>query len=234
MSHVADNLTTASQKIAQSCRNVGRAVDEVTLLAVSKTKPAGLIREAYRAGQHHFGENYVQEALDKMAQLSDLDICWHFIGPLQSNKTRAIAEHFDWCHTLDRSKIADRLNNQRPAGVPPLQVCIQVNIDREDTKSGCPNEACQGLVEYVSTLPNLQLRGLMAIPAPGNHHQAFRRLRELRDEIVRNTGIKLDTLSMGMSGDWEQAVAAGATIVRLGTAIFGQRPTGLQNTKNGS
>lgn len=223
MSNVADNLKTMSQKIAESCRKAGREADGVTLLAVSKTKPATLIREAYNAGQRHFGENYVQEALDKMAHLEDLDICWHFIGPLQSNKTRAVAERFDWFHTLDRSKIADRLNEQRPEGVPPLQVCIQVNIDREDTKSGCLSENCQALAEYVGTLPNLRLRGLMAVPAPGDSQQAFYRLRELQQNIAGRTGMTLDTLSMGMSGDLEQAIAAGATIVRVGTAIFGQR-----------
>lgn len=200
----------------------------MTLLAVSKTFPAVTIREAVAAGQHRFGENYVQEALDKMAELADLrgQIEWHMIGPIQSNKTRAVAEHFDWVHTVDRLKIAQRLNDQRPPELPPLQVCIQVNTSGEDSKSGTrPDEALE-LARAVAALPRLRLRGLMALPAPTpDQAEQNRELAAVRVvyEHLRSQGLPLDTLSMGMSGDLEAAVAQGSTMVRVGTALFGQR-----------
>ncbi len=202
------------------------------LLAVSKTFAAGMVREAYNAGQACFAESYVQEALDKIAALQDLDIEWHYIGPIQSNKTRAIAENFAWVHSVDRLKIAERLSEQRPAHLPPLQVCLQVNISREKTKSGVsPNEA-SGLAHAIAKLPGLKLRGLMAVPAPSDETAAQRRpfaqLRKLRDELNRQ-GLELDTLSMGMSHDFAAAIAEGATIVRIGTAIFGARNYGAKN-----
>ena len=201
------------------------------LLAVSKTFSADMIREAYRAGQTCFAESYVQEALGKIAALRDLDIKWHYIGPVQSNKTRAIAENFAWVHSVDRLKIAERLSEQRPAHLPPLQVCIQVNISREKTKSGVlPNEA-SGLAHTIAKLPGLTLRGLMAIPAPSNEPAALRRpfaqLRKLCDDLNRQ-GLELYTLSMGMSHDYPAAIAEGATIVRIGTAIFGARNYGAE------
>lgn len=223
MSSVANNLQSVWHQIAQSCDKAGRSQSEITLLAVSKTKPVSAIQQAYTAGQRDFAENYLQEALEKMALTHELDICWHFIGPLQSNKTRAVAEKFDWVHTLDRARVADRLSAQRPSESRPLQVCIQVNIDRQDSKSGCLPEDCQALAKYVASLPNLRLRGLMAIPSPANSRHAFAQLRQLRDEIMKKTGIVLDTLSMGMSADLPVAISEGATIVRVGTAIFGQR-----------
>jgi len=200
----------------------------VTLLAVSKTFPAVTIREAVAAGQHRFGENYVQEALDKMAELADLrsQIEWHMIGPIQSNKTRAVAEHFDWVHTVDRLKIAQRLNEQRPAGLPPLQVCIQVNTSGEDSKSGTGPDEALALAREVAALPRLQLRGVMALPAPtADTTEQNRQLAEVRVvyDHLRAQGLPLDTLSMGMSSDLEAAVAQGSTMVRVGTALFGQR-----------
>lgn len=201
----------------------------MALLAVSKTRPAGDIRDAVHAGQHAFGENYVQEALAKIAELADLRprIQWHLIGPLQSNKTRVVAEAFDWVHTIDRLKLAERLSDQRPAGLPPLDVCIQVNISGEDTKSGVAPADAPALARAVAALPRLRLRGLMGIPAPAAGLEAqrapYRALRALRDEIVAG-GLPLDTLSMGMSDDLEAAVAEGATCVRVGSAIFGRRP----------
>jgi len=201
------------------------------LLAVSKTFSSDMVREAYRAGQTCFAESYVQEALGKIAALQDLDIKWHYIGPIQSNKTRAIAENFAWVHSVDRLKIAERLSEQRPAHLPPLQVCMQVNISREKTKSGVlPNEA-SGLAHATAKLPGLILRGLMAVPAPSDEPAALRRpfaqLRKLRDDLNRQ-GLELDTLSMGMSHDFPAAIAEGATIVRIGTAIFGKRNYGEQ------
>lgn len=198
------------------------------LLAVSKTFPAVTVREAVAAGQHRFGENYVQEALDKMAELADLrgQIEWHMIGPIQSNKTRAVAEHFDWVHTVDRLKIAQRLSDQRPAHLPPLQVCIQVNTSGEDSKSGTsPDEALE-LARAVAALPRLRLRGVMALPAPtADPAEQNRQLAQVHVayERLRSQGLPLDTLSMGMSSDLEAAVAQGSTMVRVGTALFGQR-----------
>lgn len=200
----------------------------MALLAVSKTFPAVTIREALAAGQHRFGENYVQEALDKMAELADLreQIEWHMIGPIQSNKTRAVAEHFDWVHTVDRLKIAQRLSEQRPAHLPPLQVCIQVNTSGEDSKSGVAPDEALALARDVAALPRLRLRGVMALPAPSaDVAEQNRQLAEVRVvyEHLRSQGLPLDTLSMGMSSDLEAAVAQGSTLVRVGTALFGQR-----------
>ncbi len=223
MPKIADNLTQVLRRIQLSAQKSGRNPTSIALLAVSKTKTIADIEAAYAAGQRDFGENYLQEALEKIDQLHQLDINWHFIGPLQSNKTRAVAEHFDWLHTLDRSKIADRLNEQRPADVPPLQVCIQVNIDHQDTKSGCTPEDTKALAQHIAGLPNLQLRGLMAIPGPDNSVTAFRQLRDLRDNLVAETGLQMDTLSMGMSADLDVAIQAGSTLVRVGSAIFGLR-----------
>jgi hypothetical protein len=204
----------------------GRTANEIGLLAVSKTFPASAIREAYQAGQTCFAESYAQEAQEKIALLQDLAIEWHFIGPVQSNKTRVIAENFTWVHSVDRLKIAERLSAQRPAHLPPLQLCLQVNISDEDSKSGVdPAEALE-LAKSISSLPNLTLRGLMTVPAPCDdvvgQRDAFARLRKLRDEINR-LGLHLDTLSMGMSHDFASAIAEGANMVRIGSAIFGDR-----------
>jgi pyridoxal phosphate enzyme (YggS family) len=226
MSAIATNLQAVRKRIADAALACTRDEGTVALLAVSKTWPAACIREAARAGQRAFGENYVQEGLDKIGELAGLGLEWHFIGPLQSNKTRSVAEHFDWVHTVDRLKVAERLAAQRPAEMAPLQVCVQVNISGEDSKSGCRPDDAAALCLAVAALPRLKLRGLMAIPAPAADLTAqrapLRRLRELRDRIASG-GLALDTLSMGMSHDLEAAVAEGATIVRIGTAIFGER-----------
>jgi pyridoxal phosphate enzyme (YggS family) len=226
MTTIASNLQAVHDAIAAAAVNSGRCASEVKLLAVSKTFTPDMLREAYNAGQTCFAESYVQEALDKIAALRDLNIVWHFIGPVQSNKTRAIAENFAWVHSVDRLKIAERLSVQRPAHLPDLQVCLQVNISGEDTKSGVhPNEV-SGLAHAIAKLPKLKLRGLMAVPAPCDDVAAqrlpFAQLRKLRDELNRR-GLELDTLSMGMSHDFAAAIAEGATIVRIGTAIFGGR-----------
>ena len=200
----------------------------VQLLAVSKTQPAEALRRAFHAGQRRFGESYVQEALTKLEQLGDCPLEWHFIGPLQSNKTKHIAAHFDWVHSIDRFKIAERLNDQRPPGLPPLNVCLQVNISGERTKSGVALAELADLAAAVHALDRLRLRGLMAIPAPCADFEAqrrpFRALREALEALNAQLGLTLDTLSMGMSDDLEAAVAEGATMVRIGTAIFGERP----------
>lgn len=199
---------------------------DILLLAVSKTRPAEDVRQAFSGGQRHFGESYLNEALAKMEALRDLPITWHFIGPIQSNKTRAIAAHFDWVHSVEREKIARRLSEQRPAGLPPLQVCLQVNISAEDSKSGCTLNDLPALSRVVSQLPRLRLRGLMAIPAATDNearqHQAFARLRGAF-EALQKEHPDLDTLSMGMSGDLEAAIAEGSTLIRVGSAIFGPR-----------
>lgn len=196
------------------------------LLAVSKTFSPEAVREVFRAGQTRFAESYVQEAIAKIAALQDLPIEWHFIGPIQSNKTRAIAERFAWVHSVDKLKIAERLSAQRPAASPALQVCLQVNVSGEDSKSGVPPGEVAELAHAVARLPNLHLRGLMAIPAPSEEvavqRSSFAQLRELRDRLNRE-GLQLDTLSMGMSDDLAAAIAEGATMVRIGTAIFGDR-----------
>ena len=228
MAMIVDNIQEVSARIARACDAAGRPVSSVTLLAVSKTQRPEAVREALDGGQRRFGENYVQEALDKIAALADrrAELEWHLIGPLQSNKTRVVAEAFDWVHTIDRLKLAERLSAQRPEGLPPLQVCLQVNISGEASKSGVAPADLPALAHAVAALPRLQLRGLMAIPEPAGDLAAQRRphraLRE-RLEALRAEGLALDTLSMGMSADLEAAVLEGTTILRVGTAIFGAR-----------
>jgi len=226
MSSIESNLQVVRERIAAAARSAGREPGEIALLAVSKNFAASEVRAAYAAGQRDFGENYVQEAMEKIAALSDLPLFWHFIGPIQSNKTRAIAEHFDWVHSVDRVKIAQRLADSRPAGREPLDICLQVNLSGELSKSGVAPEALRPLAEAVRTLPRLRLRGLMAIPEPGGdlslQRRRFASLRLLLERL-NAAGLGLDTLSMGMSQDLEAAVLEGATIVRVGTAIFGER-----------
>ncbi|WP_374343641.1 YggS family pyridoxal phosphate-dependent enzyme [Azonexus sp.] len=226
MSAISDKLQAVRDRIARAAQAAGRDSAEVALLAVSKTWPLASVLDAAAAGQTAFGENYVQEGVDKALATADRNLEWHFIGPLQSNKTRPIAEHFAWVHSVDRLKIAERLSAQRPESLPPLQVCVQVNVSGEASKSGCRPDETLALCRAVAALPNLKLRGLMAIPEPADDEAAqrapFRRLRELRDAVAA-AGIPLDTLSIGMSHDLEAAVAEGATIVRIGTAIFGER-----------
>ena len=224
------NLQAVRARIAAAALAAGRAPESIQLLAVSKTWPAAAVRAVAAAGQRAFGESYLQEALPKIAELSAQlpphAIEWHFIGPLQSNKTQAVASHFDWVHSVDREKIAARLSSQRPKGLPPLQVCLQVNISGEAAKSGVAPADLPALAQAVARLPGLRLRGLMAIPAPAASIEAarapFARLRELSLQL-NSEGLKLDTLSMGMSDDLEAAIAEGATIVRVGRAIFGER-----------
>jgi pyridoxal phosphate enzyme (YggS family) len=230
MTTISEHLQTVRQRLASACVLVGRDPESVNLLAVSKTQPAGAVRAAFAAGQTQFGENYVAEALDKMSALADLrqQIGWHLIGPLQSNKTRSVAEAFDWVHSVDRLRIAERLSAQRPAHLPALQVCLQVNISSEDSKSGVAPADLPALAAAVARLPRLRLRGLMAIPAPAEGLAAQREplaaLRRLFEQInQQQPGLALDTLSMGMSADLEAAVLEGATIIRIGTAIFGSR-----------
>ncbi len=228
MTIVDNNLQQVQRRIADACGSAGRPVQAVTLLAVSKTFGADVVRQAFAAGQRGFGENYVQEALDKMAALADLrsQIEWHLIGPLQSNKTRPVAAAFDWVHSVDRFKIAQRLAEQRPAGLPPLQVCLQVNISSEASKSGLLPAEVADVALAVAALPRLKLRGLMCIPEPAPDLAAqrapHRALRELLTRLNQR-GLALDTLSMGMSADLEAAITEGATLVRVGTAIFGGR-----------
>jgi pyridoxal phosphate enzyme (YggS family) len=228
MTTISANLQAVKQRIATACAAAGRDPAAVTLLAVSKTWPAGPVREAAAAGQCAFGESYVQEAIPKQAALADLGLEWHFIGPLQSNKTRLVAEEFSWVHSVERLKIAERLAAQRPAHLPPLNVCVQVNVSGETSKSGCAPEEAPALCRAVAALPKLRLRGLMAIPEPTEESALARRrfalLRELRDTLAAD-GLVLDTLSMGMSHDMEAAIMEGATLVRVGTAIFGERQT---------
>jgi PLP dependent protein len=228
MGSIGSNLQEVRRRIATACEHAGRDAKEVTLLAVSKTFPAEAVREAHAAGQSAFGENYVQEALDKIDALSALrpQLQWHLIGPLQSNKTRPVAAAFDWVHSVDRLKIAERLSEQRPAELPPLQLCLQVNISGEDSKSGVAPADVPALARAVAALPRVRLRGLMAIPEPADDLAAQRAPhRALRELLARLNaeGLALDTLSMGMSADLEAAVAEGATLVRVGTAIFGRR-----------
>jgi pyridoxal phosphate enzyme (YggS family) len=228
MAMMADNVQQVLTRIARACAAARRPVQSVTLLAVSKTFDAAAVRDAYNAGLHRFGENYVQEALDKIAALADLraELEWHLIGPLQSNKTRVVAETFDWVHSVDRLKIAQRLSEQRPAALPPLNVCLQVNISGEASKSGLAASDVADVASAVAALPRLRLRGLMAIPEPvGDFEQQrapHRTLRELQESLCAG-GLALDTLSIGMSADLEAAIAEGATIVRVGTALFGAR-----------
>ena len=215
-------------RIEAACRAAGRRPDSVTLLAVSKTFPASSVLALADCGQRSFGENYLQEAQDKISacatQRPDLPLEWHFIGPIQSNKTRPIAEHFDWVHSVDREKIARRLAEQRPAARGPLQVCLQVNIDAEATKSGCAPDEVPALARAIAAMPGLRLRGLMAIPLPqpATERAAFARLRALFERL-REEGLPVDTLSMGMSDDLEAAIAEGSTLVRVGSALFGRR-----------
>ncbi|MFI3245889.1 MAG: YggS family pyridoxal phosphate-dependent enzyme [Ferrimonas sp.] len=227
MATIAERLIEAHKRIANAAALNHRPMNSITLMAVSKTKPAAMVQEAYAAGARHFGENYLQEGIEKIQHLPELtEATWHFIGPIQSNKSRPIAEHFDWVHTLDRFKIAQRLNEQRPAHSPPLNVCIQVNISQEMSKSGVAPEQLLPLAEAISALPQLRLRGLMAIPAATEdlHQQraSFAALRQLFDTLQSHYP-SLDTLSMGMSDDMEAAIAEGSTMVRIGSAIFGSR-----------
>jgi pyridoxal phosphate enzyme (YggS family) len=226
MTTITSALQAVKHRILAAAAQNGRAAQSVQLLAVSKTFPDAAVREAFLAGQVKFGESYVQEALTKMAALRDLPLEWHFIGPLQSNKTRQVAENFAWVHSIDRTKIAERLSASRPAELPPLQVCLQVNVSGEASKGGVAPEEAAVLAAHVRALPRLQLRGLMAIPAPTDdvvlQRRQFRIVAELLAQLNR-LGFQLDTLSMGMSDDMEAAIAEGATIVRVGSAIFGAR-----------
>ncbi len=227
---IAENIAAVRQAIGQAATAASRVAESVQLLAVSKTFGPEAVIEAAQAGQLAFGENYLQEALDKMQAVSTqqpgLSLDWHFIGPIQSNKTRPVAEHFDWVHSVDREKIAQRLSDQRPEALPPLNICLQVNVSGEDSKSGVAPDEVLPLALAVAGLPRLRLRGLMAIPEPASSFEEqrlpFGRLRALQAKLAEH-GIKTDTLSMGMSADMAAAIAEGATIVRVGTAIFGKR-----------
>jgi PLP dependent protein len=226
MSSITANLQAVRRRIESAARAANRPAESVRLVAVSKTFPPEAVREAAQAGQRDFGENYVQEGIEKIRELRPLGLTWHYIGPIQSNKTRAIAEHFDWVHSIEREKIAARLSEARGPGRTELQVCIQVNVSGEATKSGvAPGEVVQ-LAKRVAGLPRLRLRGLMAVPEAtpdeGLQRERFAQLRELRDRLNRE-GFAMDTLSMGMSADLEAAIAEGATLLRVGTAIFGER-----------
>lgn len=227
MPTITEALEQVEQRISSAAIKYQRNRSDIQLLAVSKKQTASKIREAYLAGQRHFGENYLQEARDKQAVLKE-DIEWHFIGPIQSNKTREIAENFNWVHSVDRLKIAQRLNNQRPAPLPALNICLQVNIDKEKTKSGIEIDQLSSLINSILPLPRLQLRGLMVIPAKRTHYSeqllAFQQIADLQKELsLSHPEFIADTLSMGMSADMEAAIAAGSTIVRVGTDIFGAR-----------
>jgi pyridoxal phosphate enzyme (YggS family) len=227
MTTIRNNLQSVKARIEQACAAAHRPVNEVTLLAVSKTFGPEAVREAAAAGQAAFGENYIQEGIEKIALLADLKLQWHCIGPVQSNKTRLVAAHFDWLHTVDRLKIAQRLSEQRPETLAPLQVCIQVNVDGGANKSGVAPEEALALAREVAQLPRLVLRGVMSIPEPQPDFAAQKavhlRVRRVFDEL-REAGLPLDTLSLGMTADLEAAIHAGSTMVRVGTAIFGGRP----------
>jgi pyridoxal phosphate enzyme (YggS family) len=227
MTTIAANLQSVHLRIASACAAAQRDVNEVTLLPVSKTFRPEAVREACAAGERAFGENYIQEAVEKQALLADLPLQWHCIGPIQSNKTRLVATHFAWAHTVDRLKIAQRLSEQRPGQLPPLSVCIQVNIDGGASKSGVAPGEVLALAREVAALPRLRLRGLMTIPEPApdfaSQLAVHRRARALFDAL-RDAGLPIDTLSMGMTADLEAAIHAGSTMVRVGTAIFGTRP----------
>jgi len=224
--HPAERLKTILESLQDAARMTGRDPSSVHLLAVSKQHPAAAIRALAQAGQRDFGENYLQEALPKLAELSDLNLTWHFIGQLQSNKTRAVAEHFQWVHTVDRDKIATRLNDQRPHYAPALQVCIQVKLAEEADKGGVWPDAVLPLAEHIRQLPRLKLRGLMCIPPPTDSTAEqlahFTRLKTLFDTLNQQH-LEMDTLSMGMSNDYPAAIQAGSTLVRIGTALFGER-----------
>jgi len=223
---VTENLSLVSDLLTLAATEAGRSRDSVTLLAVSKKQPLSKILEAHAAGQRDFGENFVQEGLEKIEKTRDLGLGWHFIGHLQSNKTRLVAENFDWIHTVDTLKIARRLSDQRPQDLPPLNVCLQVNVDLESSKSGTMPADVPALAAAVSALPRLRLRGLMCLPRERpdfeQQRQPFATLRKMA-ESLSNDGLAIDTLSMGMSGDYRAAIFEGATIVRIGTAIFGER-----------
>ena len=223
---VSDNLQKVRKRIERASAAAGRASDAVKLLAVSKTMPAQAVRDAHAAGQLAFGENYIQEGVDKIASLADLPLEWHCIGPIQSNKSKWVAENFAWAHSIDRLKIAERLSAQRPAHLPPLQVCLQVNVDGGNNKSGVAPAELLALAQAVAKLPHLQLRGIMTIPEPSENkaqiQAVHRRARELFDSL-NEAGLKLDTLSMGMTADLEIAITEGSTCLRVGTAIFGAR-----------
>ena len=226
MASIAENISTVREEIGKAAVGCGRAAASVALLAVSKTQGPDKVREAYAAGQRDFGENYVQEALGKISALPLPGLCWHFIGPIQSNKTREIAEYFQWVHSVDRLKIAQRLSEQRPAHLPPLQLCLQVNVDGGDNKSGVPPQEALALAREVTALPNVRLRGVMSIPEPApNFIAALASLTEVRAvfDALNAEGLALDTLSIGMSADLEAAIHAGSTMVRVGSAIFGGR-----------
>ncbi|MFH5070753.1 YggS family pyridoxal phosphate-dependent enzyme [Enterobacter cloacae complex sp. 2024EL-00215] len=229
MNDIAHNLAQVRDKISAAATRCGRASEEITLLAVSKTKPASAIAEAIAAGHRAFGENYVQEGVDKIRHFQEqgnTGLQWHFIGPLQSNKSRLVAEHFDWCHTIDRLRIATRLNEQRPAELSALNVLIQVNISDENSKSGIALSKLDALAADVAALPRLTLRGLMAIPAPESSYErqfAVAQQMAVAFEALKARYATVDTLSLGMSDDMEAAIAAGSTMVRIGTAIFGAR-----------
>lgn len=230
MTTIQQNLDTVRRQIAQSAQQCNRDPQQIQLIAVSKTKPVMAIQEAIDAGQRRFGENYVQEGVDKIQHFADSSFAsqleWHFIGPLQSNKTRLVAEHFDWMHTLDREKIAQRLSDQRPAGMPPLNVLIQINISDEQSKSGITLAELPVLAAQISTLPNIVFRGLMTIPAPEPDPErqiaVFRQMEQVLDQLKADYP-QVDTLSMGMTDDMAAAIRAGSTMVRIGTAIFGAR-----------
>ena len=229
MNGVIDNIHTAQEQIAELEQQSGRTLGSVTLLAVSKRQPVSKIREAAAAGLRDFGENYLQEAVDKQLQLKDLsNLIWHFIGPIQSNKTRGISGNFDWVHSVDRSKIAKRLSEQRPLHLKPLNVCIQINLSNEDTKSGTTTTQAADLCDLTDSLENIRLRGLMAIPAPTDNREAqranFVALSGLFDTL-KSKHPSMDTLSMGMSNDYGPAILQGSTMIRLGTALFGPRPS---------
>ncbi|MGK2925050.1 MAG: YggS family pyridoxal phosphate-dependent enzyme [Lysobacterales bacterium] len=227
MNNLKENLDNVRARVATACESAGRKPGDVRVLAVSKAHPAARIRDLFRLGQRAFGESYAQEALAKQARLNDLDIEWHFIGPLQSNKTREVATHFDWVQSADRPKILRRLSEQRPAGLPALSVCIQVNIDREPQKAGVLPESAGELARLALALPGLRLRGLMTIPRLGDEDHdpadSYRRMNALFREL-QDIGLDLDTLSMGMSADLEQAIQHGSTVVRVGTDLLGPRP----------
>ncbi|PIE45693.1 MAG: YggS family pyridoxal phosphate-dependent enzyme [Gammaproteobacteria bacterium] len=225
---IKDNLADVYQQIERACKQANRSADSVKLIAVSKKHGVAKIRTAYALGQRDFGENYLNEALEKQAQLNDLSIHWHFIGHIQSNKTRKIAEHFDWVHTVDSLKIARRLSTQRPPNLAPINICLQINIDNEDSKSGLAEDIDHllSLAKSIAELPHIKLRGLMCIPKPKADKQqeidTFSRMKALQ-RVLNDNGVRVDTLSMGMSDDLQSAIECGATIVRVGTAIFGKR-----------
>jgi len=227
MNSLKVNLQNVRSRLESACLKAGRKPSEVTVLAVSKQHPAVRISELYELGQREFGENYVQEALSKQAALAGLNIVWHFIGPLQSNKTREVAQNFQWVQSADRNKILKRLSDQRPEALPELNICIQVNIDREEQKSGVLPEKLAELAQYACELKNLRLRGLMAIPQPATPDHSpsasYRQMHELFQGLI-TSGMELDTLSMGMSADLEQAIIHGSTMIRIGTDLLGNRP----------